>query len=983
MKTDGYGTGKTRNNCHPMKKYVLPLVVYLAALAAISAQEYRSIDGSGNNPFYPSWGAQNTTLTNYVPFDYADGFAEPNGANRPNPRRISNIVFNQDNLINDPQGLSDLLWNFGQFIDHEVTFVPDTNELLVILTQPTDPFFLGVPIFMNRSLFDPSTGTGPGNPRRVINIVTPFIDGSAVYGSDEEHAQWLRTFNGGKLKTSAGNLLPFNTITGEFGDPIDHSAPEMDNPTGIDSFIFVAGDARVNEQPNLIAFHTLFVREHNRMCDLLAGYHPDWNDEQLYQYARKMVGGLLQHIIFEEWLPAAGVELPPYSGYKPNVNPQISNIFSAAAFRLGHTLLNSTIRRLDNDGNVIPQGNLTLKDGFFHPWLIYGEGGIEPLFKGMGTQVQQELDAKIIGDVRNFLFGQPGSGGLDLASININRARERGLPDFNSIREALGLSAYGDFLTLTQNTPEALALNEAYNGNINHLDPWVGMLAEAPMPGALFGETIVEILKRQFQALRDGDRFFYANDPDLNEEKRNEIRNTRLVDIIRRNTGIDIMQDQVFEAMDHDDVPTCQAIVPEATIEGGLQTEDGQSIGNVKVELFNGYTMMPHYMTFNDGIFHFNDLPTCYDYSVIPYRNDDADAGVTTFDLIQIQRHILNIDPLDSPYKLIAADANHSGHISTADLIEIRRVILHASTSFPYNTSWRFVPSTYTFKNPDNPLMERIPESVMFDMLSQQSGTQFTGIKIGDVDNSVDLLISGQEVSARSERPVRYLTADDIRLSPDQIFEIPVYGDNFQDVFGYQFTLNFSPENLEFVEILGGPGIQLNEGNYNWMSDAHALTVSWNGDAISGSFKEEPLFYLVVKSHSEAFLSSLVSMNSRYTASEAYHQTSGIHNLGLKFNKNGAQISATNKYELYQNTPNPVVNETTISFWLPESAPGNLSITDASGKIVKVFDFEGSQGLNSIRLSENDLPSASGVYFYTLQTGFGHFTKRLVKRERF
>lgn len=962
-----------------MIKNVLPIFLVLVVLSALSAQEYRSIDGSGNNPYFPSWGAQHTPLNNMVPFEYADGYAAPNGTDRPNPRAISNIVFDQDNLISDPMGLSDLLWNFGQFIDHEVTFVPDTNELLVILTSPNDPFFLGVPIFMNRSLFDPSTGTEPGNPRRAVNIVTPFIDGSAVYGSDDERAHWLRTFEDGKLKTSAGNLLPFNTITGEFGDPIDHSAPEMDNPTGIDSFIFVAGDARANEQPNLIAFHTLFVREHNRMCDLLGSYHPDWTDEQLYQYARKMVGGIIQNIIIEEWLPAAGIELPPYAGYKPNINPQISNVFSAAAFRLGHTLLNSTIRRLDSDGNVIPQGNLTLKDGFFHPWLIYGEGGIEPLFKGMGTQTQQELDAKIIGDVRNFLFGQPGSGGLDLASININRARERGVPDFNGVRSALGLQPYSDFLTLTQNTQEAIALEQAYNGDIEKLDPWVGMLAEAPMPGALFGETIVEILKRQFSALRDGDRFYYLNDPDLNEEKRNEIRNTRLIDVIRRNTGIEIMQDDVFAAMNHEDVPTCQAVTPTATIEGSLTTENGQPIGNVKVELFNGYTMMPHYMTFNDGIFHFVDLATCYDYSVIPYRNDDADAGVTTYDLIQIQRHILNIDLLDSPFKLIAADANHSGHISTADLIEIRRVILHASNSFPYNTTWRFVPSGHTFQNPDDPLFERLPESVMFDMLSQQSSTAFTGIKIGDVDNSVDLLVSGQEAASRTQRPYIYLFTEEQRLKAEQVVEIPIYGEEaFKEIYGYQFTLNLSAEDLDFIEVLPGAGVDVSPSNFNWMEEVHALTFSWDGDL--STYDSSPLFYIVAKVKNDGVLSNMISLNSRYAKAEAYHSNSGVNNLGLRLTKGDEQISATDKYELYQNTPNPVLNETVIGFYLPEASSGILTVTTVSGKEIVNTPFEGQQGMNTILVNASQLPEVPGVYLYTIRTDFGQLSRKLIKK---
>ena len=146
---------------------------------------------------------------------------------------------------------------------------------------------------------------------------------------------------------------------------------------------------------------------------------PSWTDQQLFQTARRQVSAMIQAVVYEEWLPSLGVDLPVYQGYDANINPSISNVFSAAAFRYGHTTINSTIVRMSNDGTIMEEGNTLLKEIFFNPMTLMEAGGMEALMKGMSTQVQQELDCKIIDDLRNFLFGPPGAGGLDLAAINI------------------------------------------------------------------------------------------------------------------------------------------------------------------------------------------------------------------------------------------------------------------------------------------------------------------------------------------------------------------------------------------------------------------------------------------------------------------------------------------------------------------------------------------------------------------------------------
>lgn len=475
----------------------------------------------------------------------------PNGQDRPNPRTISNELFSQLESIFDGHGLTDYTWVFGQFIDHDITLISDSPQESAFISVPAcdpvfDPMCTGSSlILMMRSKPLEGTGTDESNPRQFANEISAFLDGSAVYGSDIHRANWLRTFTDGKLKVSEGNLLPFNTIDGQLNGATDPNAPEMATATGSQRRYFVAGDERANENVMLTSMHTLFVREHNRLCDDIKNEQPGATDEQIYQKARKIIGGYIQNIVYSEWLPNMGVILEDYSGYKPDVNPSITNVFSAAAFRFGHTLLSSNLLRMTDECETVPQGDVTLRQAFFNPEMLVSSG-LDPFIKGMGAQIQQNLDCKVVDDVRNFLFGPPGLGfGMDLVSININRGRERGLPDYNSIRSMLGLGKVRSFDEIVGSPSEARTMENLYE-SVEKVDPWVGMLAEDHMPGAMFGESIMTIMKDQFRALRDGDRFYFEIDPELTSEDKSNIRNTSLADLIMRNTSLQSMQNNVF-----------------------------------------------------------------------------------------------------------------------------------------------------------------------------------------------------------------------------------------------------------------------------------------------------------------------------------------------------------------------------------------------------------------------------------------------------
>lgn len=568
-----------------MRKSLLFLFA-IFTFTSLDGQEVRTINGTSNNLIHSNMGATQGEILRVASNGYDDLVSEPAGHDRPNPRKISNYLFAQEGLINDARGLSDYAWVFGQFIDHDIVLVGDSEEEFMGVPVPAfdahfDPTGTGlVMIPMHRSAFDPTSGTSADNPRRNNNEITAWIDASNIYGSDDYRASWLRSFQNGKLKVAAGNLLPYNTIDGELNSAIDIDAPSMamENPT--QEKWFVAGDIRANENTLLTSMHTLFVREHNRICDEILAKNPSWNDQVIYQAARRKVAAIIQAIVYYEWLPSLGIEMPVYENYNSEVNANIMNAFSAAAFRYGHTTINSDILRIDDTGNTMPAGHTTLREAFFNPNSLLEGGGIEPLLKGMTTQVQQKFDSKMIDDLRNFLFGQPGAGGLDLAAINIQRGRDRGLPDYNTIRADFGLERITSFSELTADPTVNQTFADLY-GDVNNIDPWVGMLAENHMPDALFGETAMRIVEKQFEDLRDGDRFYFENDPAFTTVEKNEIKSTFLADVIRRNTYISV-PDEVFWAKP---VQTSVAVAEVISADNQLLSYPNPTTGNFVIGL--------------------------------------------------------------------------------------------------------------------------------------------------------------------------------------------------------------------------------------------------------------------------------------------------------------------------------------------------------------------------------------------------------------
>lgn len=485
----------------------------------------RSIDGSGNNAAHPDWGKAGTDFLRKAPAAYADGVSAPAGADRPSARQVSNTVSDQgDDDVTNSRGLSAMVYAWGQLIDHDLDLTrAGTTEEFDVAVPAGDPSFdpdgTGTQVIpLARSAFD---GAVPaGKPRQQVNDITTWMDGSMVYGSDATTAASLRTLVGGRLKTSDGNLLP----TDGAGN-------------------FLAGDTRANENPELTSMQTLLVREHNRIADSLTRANPRLTDEQVYQQARARVIGEIQAITYKEWLPTllgpGGV--PGYTGYRPGVNPAIANEFAAAGFRFGHSLLENEVEFLGNDGRAMDD-ELPLAQAFFNPSVVQGHG-IDPVLKYLASDLSSEVDTKVVSGLRNFLFGPPGAGGLDLASLNIQRGRDHGLADYNTVRAAYGLGRVTSFSQITRDPDLQAKLRDLY-GSVNNIDLWVGALAENHVSGGSVGPTLRAIIGDQFARLRDADRFWYTRNPtgpDLQE-----VQATTLSALIRRNTELTTIQPNAF-----------------------------------------------------------------------------------------------------------------------------------------------------------------------------------------------------------------------------------------------------------------------------------------------------------------------------------------------------------------------------------------------------------------------------------------------------
>ena len=473
----------------------------------------------------------NQTGTDFArvgPANFSDGISKMTPG--PNPRDISNILVAQADTgeggphLTDDNGvaLSGMMYAWGQFVDHDLDLEKGGTTTDISITVPANDQFLppGSTIPLTRVAIDPATGV-PGHPATAINTITGWLDGSQVYGSNAATAASLRTADG-HMKTSAGDNLPIDPQSG----------------------MFMAGDVRAQENPDLTALQTLFVREHNYQVDQLHKEHPNWSGDKLYEMAKAITTAEMVNITYSEFLPhLLGKDaIQPYHGYDPTVDARITEEFEGAAYRFGHSIVSDEISAISNIGAFTSEQ--TLAESFFEDPAAFSATGADGLLRHLSGDLANPLDTHLVDGLRNLLFDPPD--GLDLAAINIQRAHDLGLGTLNQTREALKLTPYTSFDQITSDPETAAALEQAY-GSVDAIDLWTGGLAEDHVEGSVIGSTFGRIIGDQFTALRDGDLYYFENQG-FDKQTLNEIKGTTLSDLILRDTDTTAMQSDAFVA---------------------------------------------------------------------------------------------------------------------------------------------------------------------------------------------------------------------------------------------------------------------------------------------------------------------------------------------------------------------------------------------------------------------------------------------------
>ncbi len=346
---------------------------------------------------------------------------------------------------------------------------------------------------------------------------------------------------------------------------------------------------------------------------------------------------------------------------------------------------------------------------------------------------------------------------------------------------------------------------------------------------------------------------------------------------------------------------------PLLTVAGSLKTETGTAAKNAEVSLAAippvGQPFILLFYSDLQGTFAFlEEIPATSDYTLTPFKDDEHLNGVSTFDLVLISRHILGLQPLNSPYKLIAADANKNNSITTFDIVELRKLILGIYPKLPINTSWRFVNADYAFPDPGNPFLLPFPESITrSDIMADQLDDDFVAIKIGDVNNSAtDSLFASDDRTELSPfggggGRILFFKTNDKKVEAGE--EFTVLFEAAEKVSGWQFTLNF--KDLEVTEILPGEG--MSRDNFGVFEGAITTSVE----------KQASDFAIKFRASKTGTLSEMLAVSSQITKAEAYNPSFEIMGVALLFDN---RLISKVGFELYQNQPHPFNDRTLIGF---------------------------------------------------------------------
>ncbi|CAL4113680.1 unnamed protein product [Meganyctiphanes norvegica] len=569
--------------------------------------KYRTADGSCNNIRNPDWGMSQTALRRLLPPKYEDCIRTPRvtsvtGSPLPLARTLSNNLLIDNNQPDQSFTLSVMQW--AQFMDHDLSHTPfpefaegagdegircctPDNKFL----PPGDqhPLCMPIEIPRNDGFFSPRGHTcmnfvrsdlAPDYACRFgfqenINILTQWVDGSTVYGQNQKEQNILRANRSGLLRFSGNNFLPQNPEAAECDAP---------NRGGV---CYLAGESRVNEQPGLTMFHTIWMRQHNRIARQLQQLNPRWSDNAVFQETRRIIAAQIAHITYNEWLPIIVGERfmsqfglsPQRSGfssdYDPSINANINNEFSTAAFRFGHSMVQGIINLFSAQGST---SSTRLRDNFMSAHLITQPGFFDGFIRGLTRQASQKFDNFVTQDLSNHCYQTPQHDfGMDLMSLNIQRGRDHAIGTYNEARVLCGLRRATSFNHLLDTMlPQTVQRIQQQYASVDDIDMFVGGMSETPVLGGILGPTFLCIVGDQFARLQKADRYFYelgGQAGSFEIEQLQEIRRTSWARILCDNSeNLDSIQPLAFRFPSRFNplVPCRSPIIPQLNLQPWL-----------------------------------------------------------------------------------------------------------------------------------------------------------------------------------------------------------------------------------------------------------------------------------------------------------------------------------------------------------------------------------------------------------------------------
>jgi peroxidase len=551
---------------------------------------YRTADGSCNNYRFPSWGKSETVYKRFLENAYDDYVSVPRirsvveGAYLPSPRRVALVVHQPYVQFSEWTDL--FLW-FGQSIVHDASLIAATTEYNGAPKSCTcnspDPACFNIPIpeddYHNKDqecipflrsaagLREDQCYSGPREP---INLQTHWLDLSNIYGSNPAQAANVRLFEGGLLKYSLHPESDKHQLPRRPGSDCPSYSKRLEK-------CFVAGDPRAEDNAFLTSIHALFLREHNRVAYELASLNPQWDDETLYQEARRIVTAEYQHIIFSDYLPnligrenAAEYGLMPLKNgytyeYDGNIFPSVINEYSTAAMRFCHALVPHHLQKATSNYELFHEKktnyyifNTTLS--FYYP---------DAPLRGSIVQPSYYPSPQVNYDLNNYLFDGifPDSRRFSLPALNIQRGRDHGLPSYNEFRRECGLKYAYSFDDLDNIPPYVIERLRSVYADVNDIDLWSGIVSEYPIKEAVLGPTAACIVARQYKDWKVADQWYYeAGDNEwirFTPRQLSEIRKSLLARLLCDNLDITFVQKWPFlvanyennELIDCNDIP--------------------------------------------------------------------------------------------------------------------------------------------------------------------------------------------------------------------------------------------------------------------------------------------------------------------------------------------------------------------------------------------------------------------------------------------